>query len=128
MAPEQAVGDSERIAPATDVHALGLILYELLTGKPAFSGENVVELLQQVQSREPPPPRQLRPGVAPDLDAICRKCLVKDPAGRYATAEALADDLGRFREGRPTEARPVGVVGRVVYWATRHLPRRAEPR
>jgi formylglycine-generating enzyme required for sulfatase activity len=96
MAPEQAAGKTREIGPAADVHALGLILYELLTGKPAFSGGNLLEILQNVRDRAPSPLRPLRRELPRELETICLRCLAKDPAGRYPDAEALAEDLQRF--------------------------------
>ena len=96
MAPEQAEGASQRIGPATDVHALGAILYETLTGKPPFRGETTANILKQVLLDEPAPPSRLAAAVPPALEAICLRCLRKDPAQRYPSAAALADDLGRF--------------------------------
>jgi serine/threonine protein kinase len=98
MAPEQAAGRSREVGPATDVHALGAILYELLTGKPAFSGGNLLEILQAVRDRAPTPPRRMRRDVPPELEAICLRCLEKDPVRRYPDAETLANELKRFLE------------------------------
>ena len=119
MAPEQAEG-GEPVGPPADVWAVGVILYELLTGVPPFRGESVVETLRQVCDFEPPPPRRVRPGVPPDLDAVCVKCLDKDPGRRYPSAAALADDLDRFLADRPTLARPLGPIGRGAKWYRRN--------
>jgi YD repeat-containing protein len=120
MAPEQAGGDTRAIGPATDIHALGLILYESLAGVRAFQGPTVVEVLDKVRTQDPTPPSKLQSEVPRDLETICLKCLHKDPARRYASAAALADDLRRYLEGRPIKARPVGLWERAVKWRRRH--------
>jgi hypothetical protein len=119
MAPEQAAGLGREAGPAADVYALGGILYELLVGVPPFRAEGVAELLEQVRSQEPAPPRRLRPDVPRDLETVCLKCLEKEPARRYASAAALADELRRFGDGRPVLARPAGRLERAAKWARR---------
>ena len=98
MAPEQAWGRSRRVTPAADVYALGALLYHALAGQPPFRGDTPMETLAQVRDTQPVEPSQRRPGVPAELDAICLRCLKKEPARRYRTALALAQDLRRFRD------------------------------
>lgn len=118
MAPEQAMG-SFTLTPAVDVYALGVMLYEAITGRCPFEGMTDLDTLEQARDQDPIPPRRLRPYLPVDLETICLKCLEKDPARRYEKAIDLADDLKRFLENRPVMARRANPIERAVRWCRR---------
>jgi tetratricopeptide (TPR) repeat protein/tRNA A-37 threonylcarbamoyl transferase component Bud32 len=120
MAPEQVMGKSGAVGPATDIYALGAILYEMLTGRPPFRGEVVSETERQVIAEEPVPPSRLNAKVPRDLETICLTCLHKVPQRRYADAGALIEDLRRFQEGRPIRARRISPLERAWRWCRRN--------
>ncbi len=119
MAPEQIAADRAALGPATDVYALGAILYELLTGRPPFLAASPIETFDQIRDAEPASPRDLNPSVPRDLETIALECLEKNPSRRYPSAEALADDLNRFLQGRPIKARPVSPIEHAWRWCRR---------
>jgi len=118
MPPEQARG--EEVDKQFDVYAMGATLYCLLTGRPPFVGPTVTETIRQVVHDDPVPPSRLQPNLSRDLEAICLKCLEKEPERRYASAQDLADDLQRFIEDRPTLARPITLRQRAWKWCRRN--------
>ena len=120
MAPEQARGEKDEIGPAADIYALGILLYEMLAGRPPFRAATTLETLRQVVSEETVPPSQLQRYIPRDLETICLKCLRKDPRNRYPTAVALADDLRRFINGEPIQARSRRPLERVWRWCRRY--------
>ncbi|MGE3808530.1 MAG: protein kinase, partial [Gemmataceae bacterium] len=119
MSPEQASGQIDRIGPATDVYALGAILYEMLSGRPPFKGTTLLDLLSQVRNEEPIAPRRVQPKVPYDLETICLRCLQKEPGKRYASAQALAADLRRYLNGEPIEARRTPLWERTIKYVRR---------
>jgi WD40 repeat protein/predicted Ser/Thr protein kinase len=119
MAPEQASGRHGSVTVGTDVYGLGAVFYAVLTGSAPFGGTDVLETLSRVLDRPPEPPSRLNPRVPRDLETICLKCLEKDANRRYATAQALAEDLERYQSGEPIAARPVSPIERAAMWVSR---------
>ena len=119
MAPEQASGRSSEVTTATDVYGLGSILYAILTGRPPFQGLSQLDVLEKVRHREPDRPRSIDRRADAELETICLKCLEKEPARRYAGAEALAEDLERWLDGRPILAQRAGPIRRAAKWSRR---------
>ena len=120
MSPEQLAGQGGATGPGVDIYALGCILYEALTGRPPFLDASIEVLADRVRREEPVPLGRLRPKCPRDLETICLKCLEKEPARRYAGADDLADDLGRFLAGEPIKARAPSALDRCVKFARRN--------
>jgi WD40 repeat protein len=120
MAPEQAEGHVAAIGPHTDVHALGLLLYEILVGRPAFQAESPIDTLRLVATEQPPRPRALRPSVPLDLETICLRCLEKEPWDRYGSARELREELRRFLDGLPIRSRRVSEFEKLRRWCKRN--------
>ncbi len=120
MSPEQAQGKTKFVGPAADQYALGVIFYQLLTGKVPFEADTIPNLLIKITTDEPASPRNINPSIPHDLQVICLKCLEKDATKRYLTAEALAEDLRNWREHRPITARPATRLERVTKWCRRY--------
>jgi serine/threonine protein kinase len=116
MSPEQAAGRQDLVGPTGDVFSLGVMLYEMITGRVPFRGSNLAETLAQILQQEPLPPSKLNPRIPPDLETICLKCLEKRPDRRYPTADELAKDLGRFLNDEAISARQVGVSQKASRW------------
>jgi tRNA A-37 threonylcarbamoyl transferase component Bud32 len=121
MAPEQAAGRTKFVGPAADIYALGVVLYECLTGSVPFAADDTWSVVRLVIEEPPEPIRKRVPDVPRDLELICLKCLEKDPRARYPTAAALADDLRRFRTGEPVSVRPPSLGAMVRFWARQHF-------
>jgi WD40 repeat protein/tRNA A-37 threonylcarbamoyl transferase component Bud32 len=119
MSPEQAAAQHALIGPASDVYALGSILYELLTGRAPFRSDSAIDILRQIQEDDPVRPQLLNARLPKDLETICLKCLEKEPRRRYASAQDLADELGRYLRGEPIKARPLSRTTRAVRWCRR---------
>jgi WD40 repeat protein/tRNA A-37 threonylcarbamoyl transferase component Bud32 len=120
LAPEQASGRVGELTTAADIHALGAVLYECLTSRPPFEEQELPKLLRQIAEAPPVPPRQINFRIPTDLETICLKCLEKDPIKRYATAQELADELDRFLNDEPIQARPVRPAEKAWRWCRRN--------
>ncbi len=120
MAPEQAKGETDQVGILADVYSLGGILYFLITGRPPFLAANVLDTLMQVIHQEPVAPRQLNATVDKDLETICLKCLQKEPAQRYESAQAFKDELDLFLNGQPIRARAISSTARAWRWCRRN--------
>jgi len=119
LAPEQLEAGRVPVTTSCDVYSLGAILYSLLTGAPPFRGPTPLATLERVRRDEPASPRAGNPCVDRAIESVCLKCLEKDPARRYPDVGALADDLGRYIDGFPVRAQPVGPIGRAARWCRR---------
>src|SRR5213592_4307627 len=120
VAPEQAEGSTQGLRPSTDVYSLGAILFDLLTGRPPFLGDNALAVIQQAAEKPAPKLRSLAPALDRDLEIICAKCLEREPNARYCSAGDLAEDLERWLADRPIIARSVSIPVRISRWSRRN--------
>src|SRR5262249_22682886 len=120
MSPEQALGKRGLVDHRTDIYSLGVTLYELATLEPLFPGTDRQELLKQIAFDEPRPPRRINPAIPVDLETIVLKAIAKNPADRYLSAQDLADDLQRFLDEKPIQARRPSFVEKAGTWLRRH--------
>ncbi len=120
MAPEQAAGHTKELTAAADVYSLGAVFYQMLTGEPPFAGGTTYETIRLVLETEPRNPRTRSPKLDIDVATICLKCLEKNPANRYPTAKALAEDLERWLRHEPIQARRTGIFSRAGKWVRRN--------
>jgi WD40 repeat protein/predicted Ser/Thr protein kinase len=119
LAPEQAAGRQDEVGPASDVYAMGALLYELVTGRPPFMANSMQETLLRIRDAEPVSPRTLNPTVDREIETICLTCLEKDPRRRYLSADALAEELERWLRSEPIQARPCSAAMRLGKWTRR---------
>ncbi len=120
LAPERVSNTPCIAGPESDIYAVGVMLYECLTGRPPFQGEDTAKTLAMIRDLEPVPPSDLKPDIPRDLETICLKCLEKEPRHRYETADELADDLQRFLDDLPIRARPLGYFAKSLRWCLRN--------
>lgn len=120
MSPEQASGGRDEIGVASDVYAIGVVLYELLTGSAPIRGDGDADTLRRIVAEEPMRLRRRNPTIPRDLEAICLKCLEKSPQRRFASARDLSDELNRFLRREPTHTRPLAIPVRATRWVRRH--------
>lgn len=120
MPPEQAAGKHRELTPASDIYSLGALLYHCLTGRPPFLADSVPETLRLAAETDPVAPRLLNPSIPRDLETVCLKCLAKEPSRRYATAQELVEELGRFLRDVPIHARPTSRMEKLWRWCRRH--------
>ena len=118
MSPEQAAGGS--VTTATDLFSLGVILFQMLTGRTPFEGDSAIEILRKVTTEDVPDPRKLAAWLDRDLATICLTALHREPSRRYASVAMFADDLERWQRGEPVLARPLSAFERMVKWSRRH--------